>query len=210
MASHPSPTSFEHFLEKGCGRCSLYDTPSCKVHPWVDVLSELRTLIKAFPFNEEIKWGVPVYTINGKNVVSISALKGHCVLSFFDGYLLKDEANILERAGENSRIGRLIRFESVEQIHALTPQLKAYIQQAIELYKSKKIPPPPPVELDFPIEFVRALEQDPSLFHAFSSLTPGRKRGYSLYFLSAKRSETIQKRIDTCIPLILAGKGLQD
>jgi len=123
---------------------------------------------------------------------------------------LKDEANLLDTAGKNSRIGRLIRFESVKQIYELTPLLKIYIQEAIVLYNSEKLPPPPPVELDFPIEFVRALEQDPSLFQAFSSLTPGRKRGYSLYLQSAKKLDTIQKRIDTCIPLILVGKGLHD
>lgn len=211
MTFEKSPQDAEQYLEKGCGRCNLYDTPACKVHTWKQELIELRSILAEFPFTEEIKWGVPVYTIGGKNVVSISALKQYAALSFFNGYLLNDVHNILEKAGNDSRIGRLIRLRSTEEIRQLTPFIRDYLQQSIKLQKNdRQNPPPPPVELSFPEIFIRMLEQNDPLNHAFSSLTQGRKRGYSLYFSSAKKTETLITRIEKCIPLILEGKGLHD
>lgn len=209
MPSHKYPLDARQYLEKGCGRCAFYETPACKVHTWTQVLSELRDLVMAFPFTEEIKWGVPVYTVNGKNIVSISALKSYAALSFFTGYLLKDEANILDKAGANSRIGRLIRFTSVEEVRQRTPILRKYLEEALDLQKTKH-KPPPPVEIVFPEVFTRYLEQHDQLNVAFHSLTQGRKRGYSLYFASAKKTETLIARIEKCIPLIMDGKGLHD
>jgi uncharacterized protein YdeI (YjbR/CyaY-like superfamily) len=45
---------------------------------------------------------------------------------------------------------------------------------------------------------------------AFERLTPGRQRGYALYFTGAKQSKTRAERVERCIPLILEGKGLND
>ena len=42
------------------------------------------------------------------------------------------------------------------------------------------------------------------------ALTPGRQRGYLLYFSSAKQSETRAARVEKCMPRILKGKGLDD
>lgn len=45
---------------------------------------------------------------------------------------------------------------------------------------------------------------------AFESLTPGRQRGYLLYFSSAKQAKIREARIEKYIPQILKGKGLDD
>jgi uncharacterized protein YdeI (YjbR/CyaY-like superfamily) len=45
---------------------------------------------------------------------------------------------------------------------------------------------------------------------AFDALTPGRQRGYVLYFMGAKQSQTRTARIEKCIPKILAGLGFHD
>ncbi len=211
MTSEKLPQDADQYLDKGCGRCNLYNTPACKVNAWRQELIELRSIIAEFPFTEEIKWGVPVYTINGKNVVSISALKQYAALSFFKGYLLDDVHTILEKAGDDSRIGRLIRLRSTEEIRKLTPIIRDYLHQSIKLQKKdRQNPPPPPAELSFPEIFIKILEQNDPLNRAFSSLTQGRKRGYSLYFSSAKKTETLITRIEKCIPLILEGKGLHE
>ena len=41
-------------------------------------------------------------------------------------------------------------------------------------------------------------------------LTPGRKRGYLLYFSAGKQSQTRVSRIEKSIPKIMNGKGLND
>ena len=103
------------FLLDGCGRCKLYQTPQCKVHKWPEELNTLRGLILQFGLEEEIKWGFPCYTLNGKNILMLAPFKENCSISFFKGALLKENP-ILEKSGENSNTFRLIRFQGVEKI----------------------------------------------------------------------------------------------
>ncbi len=65
-------------------------------------------------------------------------------------------------------------------------------------------------DLVFPEEFQNRLKKDRALKTTFEALTPGRKRGYHLYFSGAKQSATREARIEKCIPRILAGRGLND
>jgi uncharacterized protein YdeI (YjbR/CyaY-like superfamily) len=54
------------------------------------------------------------------------------------------------------------------------------------------------------------MKQMPELKKAFNTLTPGRQRGYLLYFASAKQAKTREARIEKQVDRILAGKGLDD
>jgi uncharacterized protein YdeI (YjbR/CyaY-like superfamily) len=62
---------------------------------------------------EEIKWGLPVYTLNGKNVVNIGALRESCTLGFFKGALMSDPHNILKHQA-NIQQSRVIYFTSMK------------------------------------------------------------------------------------------------
>jgi len=66
------------------------------------------------------------------------------------------------------------------------------------------------VDFDVPEELQTRLDEDPALKMAFEALTPGRQRGYLLYFSGAKQSKTREARIDKFIPWILEGKGIHD
>jgi uncharacterized protein YdeI (YjbR/CyaY-like superfamily) len=61
-----------------------------------------------------------------------------------------------------------------------------------------------------PEEFQLALKEMPELKTSFYALTPGRQRGYLLYFSSAKQAKTRNERIEKYIPKIFDGKGLED
>ena len=50
----------------------------------------------------------------------------------------------------------------------------------------------------------------PELATAFKKLTPGRQRGYLLFFSAAKQSKTREARIEKYLQQILDGKGLDD
>jgi uncharacterized protein YdeI (YjbR/CyaY-like superfamily) len=65
-------------------------------------------------------------------------------------------------------------------------------------------------ELVLPKELSSKLDSSPALKKAFAALTPGRQRGYVLYFSAAKQSETRASRIEKCAPKILHGKGMHD
>ena len=200
----------DRYLEKGCGRCPLGSTPDCKVHPWVDHLQALRTLVLECGLTEELKWSVPSYTLEGKNILLLSALKECATISFFKGSLLEDDKGWLEKPGPNSQATRYMKFIDVNTIQISRAEIKEYILQAIEVEKAglkvdfKKNPEPIPEELE------SKFEADPMLKSAFEALTPGRQRGYILYFTQPKRSETRLRRIQKHIPNILNGLGLHD
>ena len=62
-------------------------------------------------------------------------------------------------------------------------------------------------EFAMPQELMDRLDADPALSEAFSALTPGRQRGYLLYFSAAKQATTRADRIEKAVPEILAGRG---
>ncbi|WP_422082113.1 YdeI/OmpD-associated family protein [Ulvibacterium sp.] len=200
----------DNYLEQGCMRCKLGGTHDCKVHAWTAELEKLREIVLDCGLTEELKWGVPCYTFNDGNVLMVSALKNYSAISFFKGVLLKDPDNILEKPGPNSQSARLIKFTNVNEIPELEPTLNRYIYEAIEVEKAglkvnfKKNPEPIPEELE------RKFEEDPVLKSAFESLTPGRQRGYIIYFSQPKQSETRESRIEKCAGKILNGEGLHD
>lgn len=178
---------------------------------WGDELTKLREISLSCGLTEELKWGKPCYSFQGSNVVILQGFKDTCALLFAKGALLKDPKGLLEKPGEHTQAARRIPFTSVQQITKLAPTLKAYIKEAIEVEKSgvevkyKEI-----TEYEVPEELQKALAKSPPFRHAFESLTPGRQRGYYMYFAAAKQSATREARIEKCRPLILKGKGLND
>lgn len=182
-----------------------------KVKKWHQEMEKLRTIVLDCQLTEELKWGVPCYTFQKKNIVLIHAFKDYCALLFMKGALLNDANGILIQQTENVQGGRQIRFTNIYEIVELETTLKAYIYEAIEVEKAGL-----KVELkkteDFKIvdEFQNKLEEDPELKSAFEALTPRRQKGYLLHFSGAKQSQTRKARIEACIPKIFKGKGLND
>ncbi|MFT6866126.1 MAG: hypothetical protein ACJA08_000955 [Cyclobacteriaceae bacterium] len=55
------------------------------------LLHKLRSILNSTELTETLKWGIPTYTVNGKNLVGIGAFKTYVGLWFFNGSFLKDE-----------------------------------------------------------------------------------------------------------------------
>lgn len=178
---------------------------------WQEEFEKLRMIILDCQLTEELKWRVPCYTFQDRNVVVMGGLKEYCVLSFFKGALLKDPNGILRSPGANTQAARVIRFTNVREIMGMEPILKAYIYEAIEVEKAGfKVDFKTKTELIFPEEFQNKLVEIPALKTAFDALTPGRQRAYILYFSAPKRSRTRESRVEKCMPQILIGRGLND
>jgi uncharacterized protein YdeI (YjbR/CyaY-like superfamily) len=106
---------------------------------------------------------------------------------------------------------RQIRFTSAREIAKMKATLKAYIREAIAVEKAGlQVNYKKTAEFAVPGEFQNKLNELPALKTAFAALTPGRQRGYLLYFSAAKQSKTRESRIEKCAPQILKGKGLDD
>ena len=178
---------------------------------WQKEIGKLRTILLGCQLTEELKWGKPCYTFQENNVVIILPLKEYCVLLFCKGALLQDPQGILVRPTENTQAARQVRFTHLGEIVERAAILKSYIQQAIEVEKAglevtyKKI-----TDYKVPEELQKKLDQTPALKTAFKALTPGRQRGYLIYFSAAKQSKTRESRVEKCMPQILKGKGLND
>lgn len=202
--------SVDSYLRDGCGRCEHYKTPQCKVHRWGEALKALRGLVLSCGLTEEMKWGSPCYTLNGKNVVMVAAFKDFCALSFFKGAALVDDAGLLESPGPNSRHARFLKFQSAEEVIAKRNQAKRLVEQAKELERAgTKIAPASEPE-PLPVELEERLAADRDLRQAFEALTPGRKRSHILHISGAKQSETRMRRVERCTPDILAGRGFNE
>jgi len=178
---------------------------------WQKELQMLREIVLECGLVEAVKWRTPCYTFDEHNVAFIGAFKESCVLSFLKGALLKDAQALLEKPGANTQAARVIRLKDAEQIKALTPVLKAYVLEAIEIEKSGlKVEFKKTSDFAFPEEFQKKLDEDAKFKAAFEALTPGRQRGYLLYFSGAKQSKTRESRVEKYRAKILDGKGMDD
>ncbi|MCZ2247163.1 DUF1801 domain-containing protein [Flavobacterium filum] len=199
----------DKYLIDGCMRCKFGGTAQCKVNNWREELEILRQIVLETGLKEEIKWGVPVYTHNGKNVLSVAALKDFATIGFFKGVLLTDSHKILQQQG-NLQSDRIVRFTKTSDIKKLEDVLKSYIKEAVAIEESgkkvefKKNPEPIPDEL------LQAFEDDPAFKKAFYTLTSGRQRGYIIHFSQPKQPQTRIGRIEKYKEQIFNGVGLHD
>jgi uncharacterized protein YdeI (YjbR/CyaY-like superfamily) len=181
-----------------------------KHQKWEQSLNHLHALISNTELEVAIKWGQPVYSLNGKNVVGIGAFKEHFGLWFFNGALLEDPGGHLHNAQEGkTKAMRQLRFESpsdindtivVEFLNQAIANQKAGKEVQIDTKRKAKVPP----------LLEEALNQEDDLKSKFESLTPGRQREYSEYISTAKQEATKKRRLDKIIPMIKKGMGLND
>ena len=182
-----------------------------KAKQWQEEFEKLRMIVLNCGLTEELKWGVPCYTFENSNIVLLHGFKEYCALLFHKGALLKDPIGILVQQTENVQAARQIRFTNVEEIDEMEHILKAYIQEAIEVEKAGlEVEFKETSEFNVPEEFQKKLDENPALKTAFEALTPGRQRGYLLYFSGAKQTKTREARVEKYMQHILNGKGLND
>ncbi len=178
---------------------------------WQEAYEELRSLVLATGLQEELKWGCPCYTRCSNNIVLIHGFKDYCALLFMQGALLKDPKKKLIQQTKNVQAQRQLRFASVEEIRKSKSVIAALLKEAIAIDKAGlKVKLKKTSEFEMPKEFRALLNAMPDLKKAFYALTPGRQRGYLLYFSSAKQSKTREARVEKYVPFILKGKGLED
>lgn len=196
----------------------MRSTPNPKVNwffdkdgPWQEAFALLRTIALSSGLEEELKWGHPCYTLNGKNVFLMHGFKAYCALLFHKGALLKDPKGKLVQQTPNVQSARQLRFTGSAEIKRQAPMVKAYIDEAIDLERrGAQVAFKETEAFDMPDEFAARLKKEPALRKAFEGLTPGRQRGYLLHFSGAKLSKTREARIEKNVERILKGKGLDD
>lgn len=178
---------------------------------WPAEIEALRPILLGSGLSEDIKWGKPCYSHEGRNIVILQEMKHHLALMFFKGALLEDPEGVLRDQGPNSRSARRIEFQSVDDVHRLGETVRLYVEEAIDVEESgMDLPPAPDLVLVLVEELQERIDADPAFKAGFESLTPGRQREYNLYVSDAKQSKTRVGRVEKCAEKILEGKGLRD
>jgi len=181
-----------------------------KKSKWTDTLVLLRSIVISTGLEETIKWGMPTYTIKGKNILCLVAFSSYAGIWFYQGVFLEDKAKVLVNAQEGkTKAQRQWRFTDFDQIDK--ELVKEYVLEAITNHKEgKEIKPQKTKPLEIPESLATAFSLDPKLKEAFDTLKPFKQREYLEYLQSAKREMTKQKRLEKIIPILLQGIGLGD
>lgn len=198
------------YIADGCGRCKYYATERCKVNFWRNELEELRQIAIESGLKEELKWSMPVYTDDGRNIFMISAFKDFCSINFFKGALLTDTKKLLVQQGPNSQTARIVKFNGENSVKEARTYLASLIKQAVKIERegvkietTKELPVRP-------VEMEEIFKDDEAFEKAFNSLSAGKQRGYILFFNQAVQAATRRSRILKNREKILLGKSLQD
>lgn len=176
---------------------------------WDAQLRQLIGVMEQTELSTSIKWGAPVYSLDGKNIIGLGAFKNHIAIWFFQGVFLKKNTALLVNAQEGkTKALRQIRFERNDNIS--NASIIPYIEEAIANQKAGlqlKVKPKP---LEIPEELENTLNSNKLLDKAFHDLSPGKQKEYAQYIAEAKKQATRTNRIKKIEPLILQGKGLND
>jgi uncharacterized protein YdeI (YjbR/CyaY-like superfamily) len=177
---------------------------------WSATLGALRDIMRSASLEETVKWGIPTYTLEGKNLISLAAFKNHAAIWFMQGALLEDPAGKLVNAQQGkTRAQRQWRFEPGEPVDKAL--VRRYVMETVENQKSgRRVKPEKQKRPDPPPELLEALKAQPALATAFEQLTPYKQREYLQFIAEAKRAATRSNRLSKITPMILAGKGLND
>ena len=177
---------------------------------WKNELKRLREILQSTELEEELKWGGPSYTYDGKNIVGMAGFKSYFGLWFHQGALLKDQNNVLMNAQEGKT--KALRQWRMQTARDIKPALvKSYVKEAIKLTKEgKKIAPARKKPVVVLTELKKALRANKTASKNFRNMRPGLQREYADYIAEAKREDTKLRRLEKIMPMIGAGSGLHD
>ena len=176
---------------------------------WDNEIEQLKSILAKTDLIETKKWGIPVYTYNGKNVVGIAGFKNHYALWFYNGVFLSDPAKVLLNAQKGkTKALRQWRFNGNDRVDEKL--LTAYIKEAIKNEQDGKVWKPQKEQAPTSDILSNALENNKKAATAFANLTPYKQKEYTEYIATAKREQTKITRLEKIIPMIEKGIGLHD
>tara|TARA_R110002051_G_scaffold56554_5_gene105278 strand:- start:1576 stop:2175 length:600 start_codon:yes stop_codon:yes gene_type:complete len=183
-----------------------------EAHHFKSGVAALRFLALACGLTETYKWSFPTYMFNDKNVIAICKFKTHFGIWFFNGVFLSDPKKVLENAQEGkTKAMRHWKFSLEKDINK--KEVTAYITEAIENQMrglQLKVEKKPKTKIEIPTHLSIALKKNVDIKTAFEKLTYSKQKDYTEYIATAKQEKTKLSRLEKIVPLILAGKGLND
>lgn len=177
---------------------------------WETELEMLKDIIAKTELTETTKWGAPVYTIDGKNVIGLGGFRHYFTIWFYNGVFLADKQQKLVNANEGvTKALRQWRFASAPEIDEKL--ILAYIKEAIANERAGKAIKPEAKSKNFVMpEVLQTALSENNLVNAFQKFTPGKQYEFVEYVNDAKQEKTKLSRIEKILPMIKDGVGLND
>ena len=167
------------------------------------ILTRLRQIAHAaLPQAEEtIKWSMPHFTQNGKNIAGMAAFKAHCA------FAIHGEG----RQGGDAGMGQYGKIASLDQLPAegdLARRLKDAAARiaAHGSATTRREKPAPRAPIPMPDDFAAALAKQPAARAAFDRFAPSHRREYLEWITQAKRAETRSTRLAQSVEWLAEGK----
>lgn len=169
------------------------------------ILTHVREVMhEAGELSEDIKWGMPAFLWQGRQIANMAAFKAHASLGFWHREVTGQE----KPAGEGMGLfGRLTTVDDLPPRARLIEMARA-VMALVEAGGTtpRKLKPKPVLEM--PEDFLSALAARAAAQTFHDSLPPGARREYLQWVLEAKRPETRTRRIETAIAQMAEGKRL--
>ena len=176
---------------------------------WKEGLSVLRGELKRMGYVEEVKWGMPTYTIDGKNLIGLAGFKHHFGVWFHQGAFLSDSKNLLVNAQEGKTKGmRHIKFSSSQEVDLET--IRHYFEETIQNHKEGKEVKNVKRKNNLEMPDIMKASFSQEVMEAFEKFSPSGQNEFKEYIITAKREATKMSRLEKIIPMILRGEGLND
>lgn len=170
----------------------------------------LREIIRsASPaLREDWKWG-PNYNADGM-VCGFGSFQKHTKLTFFRGGEMTDRHGLFNHCTDNIA-NRSIKYTDVAEVEAMAPELADYVREAVALNASgvpavKKDTAPVTV----PDALKKRLASNPVAFGHFKAMSPYKQKEFIEQVETAKRPETLEKRLEKIETLLTEGLGWND
>jgi len=186
---------------------------------WIEGISDFSRPICSFlrewivrwepDLTESVKWNALCFT-GRKLVCGISGCKKHVSIIFFRGTELLDPNGLFTGGEDNSSI-RNVRIKSCEEIRR--EPLRRLLHAAVELDLNPDIIPPSPRRrgpVEVPEILASALKGNKKAAAVFAGLAPTYQREYIYWINSAKRRETVQRRLSETMEALTRGNKWGD
>lgn len=170
------------------------------------ILIHLRGLVhKAVPDAEEaIKWGMPHFVVNGKNLAGMAAFKAHASFGIWHGL---EEKSAGEKQDGMGSFGKLTSISDLPDEKELIQRLQKGAEMIRSSMKAAPIPKKAPKPLPpMPEDFCKALADNEAATVTWDAFSVSGKREYLDWVIEAKRAETRDKRIVQAVEWIAEGK----
>ncbi|HEY0114691.1 MAG TPA: YdeI/OmpD-associated family protein [Allosphingosinicella sp.] len=168
------------------------------------ILEHIRTLMHAAcpEVEEAIKWGMPAFLYNGKQLAGMAAFKAHATLGFWQRSEVRAEGAKDGAMGDFGRLATIADLPDEARLTQMVHEAMALVDAGAKTVRTKTAKP----ELAMPDDLAAALSASPAAQATYDGFPPSCRREYLEWVIEAKRPETRARRVVQAVAQMAEGK----